>query len=64
MMDKLIFRKISPRVSKKDWMVRIDEAAYLRALALSQQTGLPLVVVITSLVNFALDHTEVLEDAN
>ena len=63
-MEKLIFHKIPPRTAKKDWMVRIDEAAYLRALALANQTGLPLVTVITALVNFALDRTEVVDNAN
>lgn len=60
-MDKLIFRKVMPYESHGDWNIRVDEETYQKALAVALKTGIPLKRVVTVMLNFALQHTEVEE---
>ena len=58
-MEKLIFANINQEKSKTDWNVRIDEQAYREVQTISEKTGLSLKTVLSAMVKFALQHTEV-----
>ena len=60
-MDKLIFRKVMPYESHGDWNIRVDEETYRRVNEIATKTGLPLKKVVTAMLDFALQHTEVEE---
>ena len=59
-MEKLIFHKQKSKDARKsEAIVRLDLDSYRGAQAIADETGLPLVRVVSALVDFALEHTEV-----
>ena len=59
-MEKLVFHKKKhiPR-EKGDAIVRLAMDPYRRVMEISEQTGHSIVRVVSDLVSFALEHTEV-----
>lgn len=58
-MDKLVFKSQKIRTSgKRSTVVRLNHSEYYDVEEISEKTGLPLSTVLSRLVRFALDHTE------
>lgn len=59
-MEKLTFtKKKIPSDTKSSLCVRIGKNAYCKALEISYATGLSMTEVVTQMLTFAAQHTEV-----